>query len=77
MYQAYLLQPSTDFTLEAAQKKLAAKFPKHIAARAGEEINFTGNDWDFYVRLNSGPDVLAESESFAEVIAGSAPKRRS
>ncbi|HEX3314560.1 MAG TPA: hypothetical protein VHR72_06680 [Gemmataceae bacterium] len=71
MYQAYLLlQPSTDFTLEAAQTKLAAKFPKHIAARAGEEVTFSGDDWDFYVRLNAGPEVLADSESFAEQIAG-------
>jgi hypothetical protein len=71
MYQAYLLlQPSTDFTFEAAQKKLAAKFPKHVAARAGEELTFTGMDWDFYLRMNAGPEVLAESEKFAEQIAG-------
>jgi hypothetical protein len=71
MYQAYLLlQPSTDFTFEAAQQKLAAKFPKLVPARAGDELTFTGDDWDFYVRLNAGPEVLADSEKFAEQIAG-------
>jgi hypothetical protein len=71
MYQAYLLlQPNTDFTLEAAQQKLLAKFPKLVPARAGEELTFTGADWEFYLRVNAGPDVLADSEKFAEEIAG-------
>ena len=77
MYQAYLLlQPDTDFTLEAAQAKLAEKFPKLVSARAGDEVNFTGDEWDFYVRMNQGPEVLAESEKFAETLAGDGDEGR-
>ena len=72
MYHALaLMQPDSDLTLAAVATKLKAKFPQLKIQQTGNEILLTGgNDWDYHIALQSGPDVLNESESLAGHIAG-------
>jgi hypothetical protein len=71
MYRAFaLLQPSCNLTLTVLAGRLRERFPSLQVDHNGNEITLTGNNWDYHLLLVSGPDVKAESEGFAERIAG-------
>ena len=71
MYQAFgLLQPTSNFTLDEAAKRLTNKFPGYAVTRSGEQITVAKGDWEIELRLNADPTVLAESAELAEKIAG-------
>lgn len=70
MYTAYgLLSKSTDFTLDAAVKKLQQKFPAAAVALEGGVVNLSGSDWDFHLQLNAG-NLAAEHEELAIKLGG-------
>lgn len=71
MHSAHgLVPPASDFTLEAAEGRLAARFPGYSVSRAGEQITVSKGDWEIELRLVGGPEVLADSAAVAERIAG-------
>lgn len=71
MYRAYgLLQPGSDFSLEAAEGRLRARFPGYTVARKGEQITVSKGDWEIELRLNAEPYVAAESEGLAGRLPG-------
>lgn len=71
MYSAHgLIHPASDFTLAAAEARLAARFPGYTVARSGDQITVSTDDWEIALRLNADPEVLAESARVAERIAG-------
>jgi hypothetical protein len=71
MYRAYgLLQPRSDFTLDAAAERLRAKFPGYIVTQSGQKIAVTKGDWDIQLLLNAEPYVATESEGIAGRLAG-------
>jgi hypothetical protein len=71
MYQAYLLlEPSTDFTFDAAANRLAQKFPSFEVTRANNGLILSSEDWEISLRMNSGPEVVEESHRIAEHISG-------
>lgn len=72
MYQAFgLLRPDSDFTLEAAAKKLMAKLPTYKVEHTGDRIAVSTDDWGIELVLNSAPSVAEESREMAVHIAGS------
>jgi hypothetical protein len=71
MYRAYgLLQPSSDFSLDAAIQRLSAKFPEYLIARNGPQITVAKGDWEIQLLLNEQPYVAMESEGLAGHLAG-------
>jgi len=71
MYRAYgLLQPNSDFTLEAAESRMRTTFPTAVASRSEHSLKITVGGWDVTFQLNDGPEVLSESIRYAERIAG-------
>ena len=71
MYHALaLLQRDSNLTLDAAAKKLKAKFPSFTVEQTSAEIVLTSGDWDYHLLLESGPDVLKESAALARRIVG-------
>jgi hypothetical protein len=71
MYRAYgLLQPGSDFTLDAAAERLRAKFPGYTVTRSGPQVAVTQGDWDIQLLLNVEPYVATESEGIAGHLAG-------
>ena len=71
MYQAFgLLKPDTDFSLESAALKLAAKFPGWQLQRGDNLVTLAKDDWEIHMTVNRGPEVLQESRDMAETIAG-------
>ena len=71
MYHAFaLLQPSSDLKLPAVADKLKAKFPQLTVEQTAKEITLNSANWDYHLAMQSGPDVLNESESLAGRIAG-------
>ena len=74
MYLAYgLLQPGSDFTLDAAAARLAARFPGWSVTRAGDEVHVTQGEWEFKLRLNADDYVADESAGLGGRIAGLEP----
>lgn len=74
MYRAIgLLRPDTDFSLEVAHARLAAKFPDFAVTRAAEQIVVSKGEWWIAMRLASGPDVRMETEGLVGHIAGVEP----
>src|SRR5262249_1961367 len=71
MYLAYgLLQPGSDFSLDAAAGRLAARFPGWSVTRSGEEVHVTQGEWEFKLRLNAEDYVAGESAGLSGRIAG-------
>lgn len=71
MYHAFaLLQPGNELTLAAVAAKLRAKFPHFNLEQADNTITLSHDNWDYQLALQSGPDVLRESENLAGRIAG-------
>src|SRR5215471_10403779 len=74
MYRAYgLLQPNSDFTLDAAFARLTAKFPGYAVTRRGDQVTVARGDWEIEMALVSGPHVRAETEGLVGKIAGLEP----
>lgn len=74
MYRAIgLLRPDTDFTLDAAQSRLADKFPGFTITRDGEQILVSKGEWWIAMRVASGRDVQMETEGLVGHIAGVEP----
>lgn len=77
MYQAFgLLKPDSDFNLEAAAAKLAARLPNFKITRAGNGIVASTKDWEMHLGLNSEPSVAEESVELAPRIARSEEEAR-
>src|SRR5437763_20485 len=71
MYRAYgLLQPGSDFTLDAAAERLRAKFPGYAVTRNGPQITLSKGDWEIELLLNEQPHVVTESEGIAGHLSG-------
>lgn len=71
MNRAYgLLLPDSDFTIEDAVSRLAAKFPQYRVTLNGEQITVASSDWEIEVAVNDAPEVLADSARIAHKIAG-------
>jgi len=74
MYRAFgLLQPGTDFALDQASARLAAKFPGYSVARRGDQITVAKGDWEIELALVAGPHVATESEGLVGKLAGLEP----
>jgi hypothetical protein len=74
MYRAFgLLRSETDFTLDAAQARLTAKFPGFTVARDGEQIVVSKGDWWIAVASVAGDYVREETEGIVERLAGIEP----
>src|SRR5437763_756763 len=71
MYQAYLLLKSdNDFTLAKARQRLAEKFPTATFTESPDLLAMATYDWNIALRINAGPEVLAESQQIAEHVTG-------
>lgn len=74
MYRAIgLLRPGTDFTLDEARPRLAARLPGFAVSREGEQIVVSQGEWWIAMRLASGPDVQMETEGLVSHVAGIEP----
>jgi hypothetical protein len=74
MYRAIgLLRPDTDFTLDEAQARLAAKLPGLGISRDRDQIVASQGDWWIAMRLAAGPDVQMEVEGLVSHVAGIEP----
>jgi len=74
MYRAYgLLRPDSDFDLDEAGRRLAAKFPTDSVSRVGEQITVTRGDWWIAVALVSWPGIRDEIEGLVGRLAGLEP----
>ena len=75
MYRALgLLRPETDFTVEQAQARLAAKFPGFAVTREGDQITVTGGEWWIALALVSGEHIREETEGLVGHLAGVEPE---
>lgn len=71
MYRTFgLLLPESDFTLDAAARKLQVKFPNFGVQQRGNSVLVARDDWEMELRLEEGPEVLEESLRIAEQISG-------
>lgn len=74
MYRAIgLLRPDTDFTVEQAEARLAAKFPGFTVARDGNQIVVSKGEWWIALALVSGPEIQMEIEGLVGHVAGIEP----
>lgn len=71
MYRLYgLLMPNSDFTLDEAVRRLAARFPTHRITVANAQITLASDSWDMEFLNREGPDIQAEHAAIAEQIGG-------
>lgn len=71
MYRAFgLLQPNTDFDLDAAAARLVAKIAGSSASRAGDTVTVAKGNWTIYLALATGPHIPAETVGITDKIAG-------
>jgi hypothetical protein len=74
MYRAFgLLHPDSDFTLDEARARLAAKFPGFNVSRDGDQIVVSKGDWWISLAVVSGPHIRAETEGLTSRLAGLEP----
>jgi hypothetical protein len=74
MYHAIgLLRSDSDFSLDAAQTRLVAKFPGFTVARDGNQITVSQGEWWIAAALVSGPEVQLENEGLVGRLAGVEP----
>lgn len=74
MYRAIgLLKPTTDFTLEEVEKRLAAKFPGFAVARAGDRVDVSKGDWWIALARVTGDAVAEEVNGLVGHLAGVEP----
>lgn len=65
-----LLQSDTDFDLDLAVARLAARLPGHAVSRVGDALTLRKGDWEMYVAVASGPEVQLETEGVLGKLAG-------
>ena len=71
MYRAFgLLRDDSDFTLDEAQARLAAKFPGFDLTRDTNQLVVSQGDWWIALALVSGPEIQAETEGLLGHLAG-------
>jgi hypothetical protein len=68
-----LLQSATDFDLDLAAARLAARLPAHAVSRTGDSVTLRKGDWEMYVAVASGPDVQTETVGLVDKLAGVEP----
>jgi hypothetical protein len=74
MYRAFgLLRSDTDFTLDAAQARLTAKFPGFTLTREANQIVVSKGEWWIALALVSGEYVREETEGLVGHLAGIEP----
>jgi hypothetical protein len=74
MYRAIgLVRPDTDFDLDEAARRLAAKFPGFRVTRVGDQVTVSKGDWWIAVALASWPGVRDEIEGLVGKLAGLEP----
>jgi hypothetical protein len=74
MYRAYgLLQATTDFSLDLAAARLAAKFPEYSVTRNADLVTVAQGDWWIALALVSGPEIRDEVEGLVGKLAGLEP----
>lgn len=71
MYHAVgLLTKESDFDLDAAGARLAARIPGSSAARSGDTVTVSKGDWWIAMALESGDDLRDEIEGLTARLAG-------
>jgi hypothetical protein len=71
MYRALgLLQPNTDFDLDAAGARLAERIPGSTASRSGDVVTIAKGDWSINIALVTGPHVSDETIGITDRIGG-------
>lgn len=71
MYRLYgLLMPNSDFTLDEAVRRLAARFPTHRVTVANAQITLASDSWEMEFVVGEGADIQAEHAAIAEQIGG-------
>ncbi len=71
MYHALaMMQQSSDLTLAVLKERLHQRFPMMNITQVADEIIMANANWDYHLALQSGDDVLRESEGLAGRIAG-------
>jgi hypothetical protein len=74
MYRALgLLRPDTDFTIEEAQNRLAAKFPGFAVTRDANQVVVSQGEWWIAMAIVSGPEIQMETEGLVGHLAGVEP----
>ncbi|MBP3955235.1 hypothetical protein J8F10_08065 [Gemmata sp. G18] len=74
MYRALgLLRPDSDFTLDEARTRLAAKFPGFSVAREGETVTVSKGDWWIALALANGDHIREETNGLVGHLAGIEP----
>jgi hypothetical protein len=74
MYRALgLLHADSDFTVDEAQNRLAAKFPGFAIARDGNQVVVSQGEWWIAMALVSGPEIQMETEGLVGHLAGVEP----
>ncbi len=74
MYRAFgLLRPDSDFTMDEAQKRLAAKFSGFAIARDPNQVVVSQGEWWIAMALVSGPEIQMETEGIVGHLAGIEP----
>ena len=71
MYHALgLLQPHSDFDLDAAGARLVARIPGSSASRSGDTVTVSKGDWWIAMALESGDHLRGEIEGLTAKLAG-------
>ncbi|MBN9119671.1 MAG: hypothetical protein J0I06_11035 [Planctomycetes bacterium] len=74
MYRAFgLLRPDSDFSLDEAKTRLAAKFPGFTVASENNQIVVSQGEWWIAAALVSGPEIKDETEGLVGHLAGVEP----
>ena len=74
MYRAFgLLRSDTDFSLDALQARLVAKFPGFTVARDGDRVVVSKGEWWIATALVAGEYVREETEGLVGHLAGIEP----
>src|SRR5262245_8204746 len=74
MYRALgLLRPDSDFSLDEAKRRLAAKFPGFAITRDGDQLVVSQGEWWIAVAVVSGPEIQTETEGLIGRLAGVEP----
>jgi hypothetical protein len=71
MYRALgLLQPNTDFDLDAAGARLVQRIPGAAASRSGDIVAVTKGDWSINFAIVAGPHIPDETVGITDRIGG-------
>jgi hypothetical protein len=64
------MQPNSDFDLDAAGARLAARIPGSSAARTGDTVTVSKGEWWIAMALESGEHLRDEIEGLTSKLAG-------